>query len=179
MMLEQRLSAAQLASLALSCGLLTFGIITVNALPDPAHLSIRATLWIGGLEFLFGIAAVAVMYKALAAFQRGIDDCRWNQTSLDKLKTRLDHPAATAFIWLLLAILIGYLAVDLTSHWFRHHHIPIGSLSYFWMSPAYAIGILRRALNPKLPRSQSLWRDEVKPIHSDQWGHRGPSTPAA
>jgi hypothetical protein len=175
MMLEQRLSAAQLASLALSCGLLTFGIITVNALPDPAHLSIRAALWIGGLEFLFGIAAVVVMYKAVAAFQRGIDDGRWNQASLDKLKKQLDHPAATAFIWLLLIVLIGYLAVDLTSHWFRHHHISIGGLSYFWMSPAYAIGILRRSLKPKRPRGQSIWRDEIKPIHSDHWGSRGPA----
>jgi hypothetical protein len=174
MMLEQRLSAAQLASLALSCGLLTFGIITVNALPDPAHISIRATLWIGGLEFLFGVAAAMVMYKALAAFQRGIDDCRWNQPSLDKLKKQLNHPAATAFIWLLLAVLIGYLAVDLTSHWFRHHHIQIGGLAYFWMSPAYAIGSLRGSLKPKLPMGQSIWRDEVKPIHSEHWGSRGP-----
>jgi len=175
MVLEQRLSAAQLASLALGCGLLAFGIITVNTLPDPAHLSIRATLWIGGLEFLFGGIAVVVMYKSLAAFQRGIDDRRWNQASLDKLKKQLNHPIATAFIWLLVAVLLGYIVVDLTSHWFRHRHIPIGGLSYFWMSPAYAIGILRRSLKPKLPRSQSVWRDEVKPIHSDHWGSRGPA----
>ena len=175
MMLEQRLSAAQLASLALSCGLLTFGIITVNALPDPAHLSIRATLWIGGLEFLFGIAAVVVMYKALAAFQRGIDDGRWNQASLDKLKKQLNHPIATAFIWFLVAILLGYIVVDLTSHWFRHRHIQIGGLSYFWMSPAYALGMLRRSLKPKRRRGQSIWRDEVKPIHSEHWGNRGPA----
>ena len=174
MMLEQRLSAAQLASLALGCGFLAFGIITANALPDPAHLSIRAALWIGGLEFLFGIAAVVVMYKALAAFQRGIDDGRWNQASLDKLKKQLNHPATTAFIWLFVSILIGYLVVDIATHWFRHRHGALGGLAYFWMSPVYAIGGLRRSLKPKLPMGQSIWRDEVKPIHSEHWGSRGP-----
>jgi hypothetical protein len=179
MRLERRLSATQLASLALGCSLLLFGIVTFDAFSDFVHLSIRVALWIGGLELLFGIAAGVVMYRALAAFQRGIDDCRWNQDSLYKLKKQLNNTIATAFVWILIAVLLGYVAVDLPSHWFRHHHTPIGGLTFFWMSPAYAIGILRRALNPKLPRSQSLWRDEIKPIHSDQWGHRGPSTPAA
>ena len=179
MALEQRLSAAQLASLALGCGLLVFGIITFDAFSNFVHLSIRVTLWIGGLELLFGIAAGVVMYRALAAFQRGIDDCRWNQSSLDKLKKQFNHPSATAFVWIVIAVLLGFVTVDLLSHWFRHHHIPIGSLAYFWMSPVYAIGILRRSLNPKPPRSPSIWRDEVKPIVSEQWGNHGSTQPLA
>ncbi len=177
MALEQRLSAAQLTSLALGCGFLAFGIITFEAFPDFAHLSNRATLWIDGLELLFGIAAVVVMYKVLAAFQRGIDESLWSLASLDKLKKQLDHPAVTAFIWLLLAVPIGYLVIDIVTHWFRHHHNQIGGLAYFWMSPVYAIGRLRRSLKPKLPRSQSVWRDELKPIHSDHWGDRSLGAP--
>jgi hypothetical protein len=174
MVLEQRLSAPQLASLALGCSLLVFGIITFEALPELAHLSIRATFWIGGLGPLFGAIAGLVMYKSLAAFQRGVDDSRWNQASLDKLKRQLDHPATTAFIWLLLAILIGYVTIDLLTHWFRNHNGRIGGFAYFWMSPVYAIGGLRRSLKPKLPRGRSIWLDEVKPVHSDHWGSRGP-----
>jgi len=175
MLLERRLSAPQLASLALGCGLLAFGIITANALPNPVHLSIRAALWIGGLEFLFGIAAVVIMYKALTAFQRGIDEGLWSQASLDELKKQLNHPAVTAFSWLLVAFLIGYLVIDIVSNWFLHHHSQIAGLAYFWMSPVYAIGILRRSLKPKLPRDRPIWLDEVKPIHSDHWGNRGPA----
>lgn len=179
MVLEQRFTAPQLASLALGCGFLAFGIITFEAVPDPVRLSIRATLWIGGLELVLGIAAVVVMYKALAAFQRGINDGRWSQASLDKLKELLDHPAATAFIWLLLAILVSYAVIDIVTPSFRHHHGHVSGLAYFWMSPAYAMGSLRRSLKPQLPKGQSIWSDELKPIHSDQWGHGGPSAPAA
>jgi len=182
MVLEQRFSAAQLASLALGCGLLAFGIITFDAIPVPeslSHAATKAVLWFGGLTLLFGIVAVVIMYKSLTAFQRGIDDGRWDQASLDKLKKRLNLPIATAFIWLLVAIAVGYVTIDLITHWFRNHSSNISGLAYFWMSPVFAIGRLRGSLNPKLPRGRSLWRDEVKPIHSDQWGHCGPSTPAA
>jgi hypothetical protein len=182
--LEDRFSATRLAGVALAASLWLFVSVSLTLLPWPdalfAHHRIN-WLWMS-LDIawlLLGIAAAVLMYRALGAFRRGVDAKLWDTCTLERLRTRLEHPVFNAAAWVSAVGAVGYLIVSLAIfHPGGHHHgTGMGGLVYFWLSPITVLGSLRSALKPARTPSQSTWRDDIKPITSQHWGDRGPATP--
>lgn len=175
MKLEQRYTAAQVAWLALGSGCVTFLIITADNLPWEWRLSRQTAIWTAVSSLLLAVSAVVVMNYALGAFARGVEEELWDKGSLDRIKAFVDKRWWMVPLWLFLLFAMGLLVVDLVTHWPRRHNINPG-MTYFWMSPFFALLRIRQMLNPKKPTPrESILAGEMKPLVSDHWGDRGPS----
>jgi hypothetical protein len=174
MKLEQRLTASQLASLALGMGFLAFLVITFLALTPNLRLVSQSDhtfwIWVICLCFFLGAVAVISMYMALEAFRRGVDESLWNKDSLERLKTQLGNPRWTVPLFIMALGIFGYILWHLRPS--QPDHSGFGGFAYFWMSPLLALGRLRQTLRPKPEGGRPGWLDGMKPVISEHWGER-------
>lgn len=174
MKLEKRYSAVQVAKLAIGCGCVAFLVITAMNLPWEWHFSRQASIWTDVSLVLMAVVAVALMYYALAAFVRGVEQDVWDKASLDRIGAFVEKRLWMVLLMFLLVFVMGLIAVDLVTRWPMHHNIN-GGMSYFWMSPFLALMQIRKVLKPEPKASGSIWTGEVKPLVSEHWGNRGTS----
>jgi hypothetical protein len=172
--LEQRYTAKQVAGIAIGSGCVAFLIITAINLPWESRVSHQVTLWVELSLLLTAVIAVALMYYALAAFARGVEEELWDKASLDRIRTFVEKGWWMVLLVFVLVFAMGLIAVDLVTRWPRHHNIN-GGMSYFWVSPILAVMQIRGLLKPKKKPGESIWVGEVKPLISEHWGNRGPS----
>lgn len=137
------------------------------------------TLWLTlNIAWLVaGIAASILMYKAIAAFQRGVSGEVWDEADLAPVRRGLSHRSVSVALGAFTVCAFGYLLFDIVTRNFgaRPHGSSIGGFAYFWLSPLTTVTMLRQALRPKRDRLLGVWRDEMKPIMSEHWGERGTS----
>lgn len=185
MKLEQRLTAAQLAGMAVAGSLLLYAGIWQIALPY--HLPIRPShgfgdfLWAARFEIALYVIPLALggwmMYGGLAAFRRGVEDEIWSEPSLAKLRKQINRGVWSAAAYLLTTASLACIVFDLVSWHVGSHHrsTSIGGMAYFLVSPYLCLTTLRNALRPRRVREPGVWPGDVKPLVSEHWGKRSPS----
>lgn len=185
MKLEQRLTAAQLAGMAVAGSLLLY--VGVWQIALPYHLPIRPThglgdfLWAARFEIALYILPLALggwmMSGGLAAFRRGFEDTIWSEPSLAKLRIQLNRRIWMVSGYLMIAVALGYFVFELFSRLHGSHHggSSVGAMAYFCVSPLTCLATLRNVLRPKPLREPGTWPGDIKPLVSEHWGERSPS----
>ena len=181
MKLERRLTAAQLAAMAIAGSLLLYANVWQAMLPYHQHVGhvhgFGNFLWAARSEiarFVLPLATgIWMMYGALAAFRRGLEDGIWNDASLVKLGTQMNLSVWTVVASTMALVWLGYLVFSLVS--LSHGASRLGGLAYFFLSPLTCLMQLRQAMRPKRDRSLRVWPGDVKPLVSEHWGERGTS----
>jgi hypothetical protein len=180
MRLEQRLTAAQLAAMAIAGSLLLYATVWQAMLPHHQHVGhvhgFVNFLWAAKWEiarFVLQLATgIWMMYGALAAIRRGLEDEIWNDPALMKLRTQTNRPVWTVAAYTMVLISLGYLVLRLIP---SHGAIRLGGFSYFFASPLSCLMLLRQAMRPKRDSTLRVWPGDVKPLFSEHWGERGTS----
>jgi hypothetical protein len=180
--LERRLTAAQLAAMAVAGSLLLYAGVWQAMLPYHQHVGyvhgfgnfLWAARW-GIARFVLPlIVGTWMMYGALAAFRRGMDYEIWSDLSLKKLRTQIDRSVWTVVAYTMVLISLGYIVFSLIP---SHGASRLGGFAYFFASPLTCLMLLRQAMRPKRDSALRVWPGDVKPLVSEHWGERGTSQP--
>jgi hypothetical protein len=185
MRLERRLTAAQVASMAIAGSFLLYLSVWQTMLPYHHHLGrvygFGNFLWASRFEIARFALPFAVgmwmMYAALAALRRGVEEAIWSDLSLMNLRTQLDRVVWTVVAYTMPLTALGWFALRFFSIFnLLHHRTPWpGGLAYFFSSPLLCLLQLRQALRPKPIREPRIWPGDIKPLVSDHWGERATS----
>jgi hypothetical protein len=180
MRLERRLTAGQLAATAVAGSLLLYADVWQAMLPyhqQVGHVhGFGNFLWAARWEIARFVLPLMVgmwmMYGALAAFRRGLEDEIWNDPSLMKLRAQTNRSVWTVVAYTMVLISLGYIVFRLTP---SHGASRLGGFSYFFVSPLTCLMLLRQAMRPKRDSTLRVWPGDVKPLVSEHWGERGTS----
>ena len=185
MKLERRLTAAQLAGMAVAGSLLLYAGVWQIALPYHLHIGRTHTfgefLWAARFEIALYILPLALggwmMYDGLAAFRRGFEDTIWSEPSLAKLRTQLNRRIWIVLAYLMTAVALAYFVFNLFSRLRGSHHggSSVGAMAYLLVSPLSCLMTLQNVLRPKPVREPGTWPGDIKPLVSKHWGERSPS----
>ena len=183
MRLERRLTAAQVASMAIAGSFLLYVSVWLTMLPYHHHLGrvygFGNFLWVSRFEIVRFVLPFALgawmMYAALAAFHRGVEQTIWSDLSLMKLRTLLDRVVWTIVVYTMAIGALGWVVFAFFGTVPFHRTSGPGGLGYFLASPVVCLLQLRRALLPKPIREPRIWPGDVKPLVSEHWGERATS----
>jgi len=181
MRLERRLTAEQLAAMAVAGSLLLYANVWQAMLPYHQHVryvhGFGNLLWAARWEItrfvLPLVAGMWMMYGALAAFRRGLEGEIWNDPSLMKLRAQTNRSVWTVIASTMVLILLG--CIVFFSLIPSHGASGVGGFAYFFLSPLICLTQLRQAMRPKRDGALRVWQGDVKPLVSEHWGKRGTS----
>ena len=180
MRLERRLTAAQLAAMAIAGSLLIYADLWQTMLPYHQHMGhvhgLGGLLWASKWEIarfvLPFVAGMWMMYGALSAFRRGLADEIWNDSSLTKLRAQTNRSVWTIVGYTMVLFALVYIVFTLIP---SHRAARVGGFTYFFASPLTSLMLLRQAMRPKRNSALRVWPGDVKPLFSEHWGDRGRS----
>jgi hypothetical protein len=180
MKLERRLTAAQLAAMAIVGSLLLYANVWQAMLPYHQHVGhvhgFGNFLWAARWEIARFVLPLMVgmwmMYGALAAFRRGLEDEISNDPTLMKLRAQTNRSVWTVIAYTMVLISLGYFVFRLIP---SHGASRVGGFAYFFVSPLTCLMLLRQAMQPKRDNAMRVWPGDVKPLVSEHWGKRAQS----
>ena len=163
------MTAAQLAAMAVAGSLLLYATVWQAMLPYHQHVGhvrgFGTLLWAAKWEiarFVLPLATgIWMMYGALAAFRRGLDDEIWNDPSLMKLRAHTNRSVWTVVASTMVLISLSYVVFSLMP---SHGASRVGGFAYFFVSPLTCLMLLRQALRPKRDSALPVWPGDVKPL---------------
>jgi hypothetical protein len=180
MRLERRLTAAQLAAMAIAGSLLIYADVWRAMLPYHQHIGhvhgfgnfLWASKWEIARFVLPLVAGLWMMYGSSAAFRRGLEDEIWNDPSLTKLRAQTNRSVWMVVAYTMVLISLGYVVFSLIP---SRGASRVGGFSYFFASPLICLTLLRQAMRPKRNSALRIWPGDVKPLVSEHWGDRAAS----
>jgi hypothetical protein len=181
MKLERRLTAVQLAAMAIAGSLLLYADVWQVMLPYHQHIGhvhgFGSFVWASRWDIVRFVLPLVVgmwmMYGASAAFRRGVDHEIWSDLSLMKLRTRIDRSIWTLVAYTMALISLGYIVFRLIPS--QGGASGLGGFAYFSVSPLTGLMLLRQAMRPKCDSTLRVWPGDVKPLVSEHWGERAQS----
>jgi hypothetical protein len=183
--LEQRLTAAQLAAMAIAGSLLIYANVWQVMLPYHQHIGpvhgfgwfLWAVKWEIARFVLPLVVGMWMMYGALAAFRRGVDYEIWSDLSLMELRMLIDRSIWTLAAYTMALTSLGYIVFCLFGILISPGHgaSRLGGFAYFFASPLTCLMLLRQAMRPKRDSALRVWPGDVKPLVSEHWGRSGAS----
>ena len=183
MRLEQRLSAAQVASIAIAGSLLLYANVWQAALmhyPQHGHVHSIREFW-GAAKWMFArlvppiILGIWMIYAAQAAFRRGVEQRLWTDVSLNNLSARLDSKVWTVAGFAMALTAAGFVVADAFTRLVvggRNGSSSAAGFVFFCILPLECLAFLRRTLRPGGDGPRSVWGNVVRPLVSDHWGKR-------